>query len=327
MAVIELITLINYKGDNEMKQLFNGSRIGYEENGRLYVQGDYTPWYNEDEDILEGQDLPLRYANLELIQIDQDGIWLEQKGKETLLQDNTWYLYETDCTGVKENYLDAEILKKELGVEEEDINLDDMNVKIKVVNGIGYRTNSLENFIEREISKFSRHSPYGRIELWSDKIANNMDFSIKNNTLNIKYEKFENSLKLEFAPDRVYNYILTDNKRLIDFIKNFIVGTANKIEDNFNKVNFPDSKSSNENVLYLIHTSEILEKDCPMPIWEVLTGEEFDKKPNSCFDDYWKGTNFTEITSIEDFENHPNNFCQAQDDMIEKIYKFFGGKK
>ena len=102
-----------------MKQLFNGSRIGYEENGRLYVQGDYTPWYNEDEDWIEGQDCPLVYKNLELIQIDNDGLWLEQKGKETLLQDNTWYLYETDCTGVKENYLDAEILKKELGVEEE----------------------------------------------------------------------------------------------------------------------------------------------------------------------------------------------------------------
>jgi len=85
-------------------------------------------------------------------------------------------------------------------------------------------------------------------------------------------------------------------------------------------------KKVKENALYLIHTSEILEKDCPMPIWEVLTEKEFDKKPNSCFDDYWKGTNFTEITSIEDFENHPNNFCQAQDDMMEKIYNFFGGK-
>jgi hypothetical protein len=104
-----------------MKNLFDGSRISFEEDSRIYVQGDYTHWHNEDEDILEGQDLPLRYTNLELIQIDQDGLWLEQKGKETLLEDNTWCLYETDCTGVKENYIDAEVLKKELGVEDEEV--------------------------------------------------------------------------------------------------------------------------------------------------------------------------------------------------------------
>jgi hypothetical protein len=181
-----------------MKNLFNGSRIGIEGTNRIYVQGDYTPWHNEDEDWIEGQDCPLVYKNLELISIDQDGLWLEQKTDKSLLEDNTWCLYETDCTGVKENYLDAEILKQELGIEEK--------------------------------------------------------------------------------------------------------------------------------VLYLIHTDKILEKDCPMPIWDVLTEKEIDEKPNSCFDEYWKGTNFTEITSIEDFENHPNNFCQAQDDMIEKIYSFFGGK-
>jgi len=184
-----------------MKNLFNGSRIGIEGESRIYVQGDYTPWHNEDEDILEGQDCPLVYKNLELISIDQDGLWLEQKGPEILLEDTTWCLYETDCTGKEENYLDAEILKQELGIEADE-----------------------------------------------------------------------------------------------------------------------------EKILYIIHTNEILEKDCPMPIWDVLTEKEIDEKPSSCFDDYWKGTNFTEITSIEDFENHPNNFCQAQDDMMEKIYNFFGGK-
>jgi hypothetical protein len=182
----------------KMKNLFNGSRIAIEGENRIYVQGDYTPWHNEDEDILEGQDCPLVYENLELLSIDEDGLWLEQKTDKSLLEDNTWCLYETDCTGVKENYLDAEILKKELGVEEK--------------------------------------------------------------------------------------------------------------------------------VLYLIHTDEILEQGCPMPIWEVLTGEELDKKPDSCFDEYWKGTTFTEINSIKEFESHHNNFCQAQDDMMSKIYNFFGGK-
>jgi Zn finger protein HypA/HybF involved in hydrogenase expression len=102
-----------------MKNLFNGSRIGIEGTNRIYIQGDYTPWHNEDEDILEGQDCPLVYKNLDLISINQDGLWLEQKGTESLIEDTTWCLYETDCTNKKENYLDAEILKKELGIEEE----------------------------------------------------------------------------------------------------------------------------------------------------------------------------------------------------------------
>jgi hypothetical protein len=108
-----------------MKQLFNGSRIGIEGENRIYVQGNYLEWYNEYEDILEGQDLPLVFCNLDMIDIDQDGILLEQIGKETLLEDTTWYLYETDCTGVKENYIDAEILKQELCIEEDEIKEDE----------------------------------------------------------------------------------------------------------------------------------------------------------------------------------------------------------
>jgi len=104
-----------------MKNLFNGSRIAIEEENRIYVQGDYTPWHNEDEDCIEGQDCPLVYKNLELILIDENGLWLEQKTDKSLLEDTTWCLYETDCTGVKENYLDAEVLKKELCIEEEKV--------------------------------------------------------------------------------------------------------------------------------------------------------------------------------------------------------------
>jgi hypothetical protein len=37
----------------KMKNLFDGSRINIEGDSRIYVQGDYTPWHNEDEDILE----------------------------------------------------------------------------------------------------------------------------------------------------------------------------------------------------------------------------------------------------------------------------------
>ena len=99
-----------------MKNLFNGSRISVGVTNRIYVSGNYLKWYNEDEDWLE-QDCPLVYRNLDLISIDEEGLVLEQKGTLDLLNDGTWCLYETDCTGKKENFINSVVLRKELGIK------------------------------------------------------------------------------------------------------------------------------------------------------------------------------------------------------------------
>jgi len=110
-----------------MKKLFDYN-IQIEGDNKIYIQGDYTPWYNKDNNCLSGQNCPLLYENLELISIDQNGLWLETIGKEKLLEDKYWYITEVDSVGCKFNHIGSYTLWEELAdrlyiTEEEEKNL------------------------------------------------------------------------------------------------------------------------------------------------------------------------------------------------------------
>lgn len=78
--------------------------------------------------------------------------------------------------------------------------------------------------------------------------------------------------------------------------------------------------------LYIIHTNEILEEDCPMPVLEVYNELEYDNFVKKTTYEDWKQLDSTRICSIEEFENNVLNFCQANEDVY-KIYEYFQPSK
>jgi len=74
-----------------MKQI-NQTRLGYQE-GKIYVQGNFLPWYNGGLDCLEDKlrsKCPLNFVNCSLMTIDQEGLWLQLPNSYE--KNDTWFV-------------------------------------------------------------------------------------------------------------------------------------------------------------------------------------------------------------------------------------------
>lgn len=127
--------------------------------------------------------------------------------------------------------------------------------------------------------------------------------NIKNN--NIKDEEF---IKNEF--EKLHN--LTVYPKYTKGLKAFR-----------DKIKFTEKKVLEQikKKLYITHSDTILEKDELRPVWEIYSEEQFDLLPSNAYDDFWKGKDFTEIVSIEEYERL--GFSQADCEDVNYIYKYF----